>query len=292
MMSMETAGKGPDVQSAELPVEITVLVPVKDEEESIPVLAAEVEMVLDATSRRWEMLWIDDGSADGTLARLRGLGARRAGHRWVSLDRNYGQSAAFAVGFRLARGAIVVTLDADLQNDPRDIPSLLAVLDSGEADMVNGVRAERHDSWLRRVSSRIANGFRNQLTGESVRDVGCSLRAFRREFVIGIPLFRGMHRFLPTLARLQGARLAEVPVCHRPRRFGRSKYGVGNRLWVGIADTLGVCWLLRRGVCPVVARVSGSSVSDLPVSEVQAGHAAGREAGDAAGIARGEEMQR
>ncbi len=245
------------------PVQITVLVPVRDEEESIPVLAAEVEAVLDPLARPWEMLWVDDGSTDTTMSRLRALRARRSEHRWISFDRNYGQSAAFLAGFRHARGAIVVTLDADLQNDPRDIPELLAVLDRAEADMVNGVRVDRHDSWVRRVSSRIANGFRNRLTGESVRDVGCSLRAFRREIVLEVPSFRGMHRFLPTLARMQGARLAELPVRHRPRRFGRTKYGVGNRLWVGIEDTLGVRWLLRRRVRPVVAHTAEEQVETL-----------------------------
>ncbi len=251
---MEMLGAAPEPRLPARPVQITLLVPVRDEEESIPLLAAEVEAVLDRLSRPWEMLWVDDGSTDGTLTRLRDLRARRAEHRWISFDRDYGQSAAFAAGIRLARGGIVVTLDADLQNDPRDIPDLLAVLDRGEADMVNGVRERRHDSWVRRVSSRIANGFRNRLTGESVRDVGCSLRAFRREFVLDVPLFRGMHRFLPTLARLQGARLAEISVRHRPRRYGRTKYGIGNRLWVGIEDTLGVRWLMRRAVRPVVAR--------------------------------------
>jgi dolichol-phosphate mannosyltransferase len=242
--------------------QITVLVPVRDEEESIPVLAAEVEAVLDALARPWEMLWVDDGSIDGTLARLRDLRTRRVEHRWISFDRNYGQSAAFAAGFRHARGGIVVTLDADLQNDPRDIPNVLAILDRGAADMVNGVRERRQDSWVRLISSRVANRFRNWLTGESVSDVGCSLRAFRREFVVDVPLFRGMHRFLPTLARLQGARLAEVPVRHRPRRFGQTKYGVGNRLWVGIEDTMGVRWLLRRAVRPVVARDAETEAGD------------------------------
>jgi dolichol-phosphate mannosyltransferase len=233
---------------------ISVVVPVRDEMESIPVLAAEVERELDRLGRPWEMLWIDDGSTDATLVRLRELRAGRREHRWVSFDRNYGQAAAFAVGFRAARGDVVITLDADLQNDPQDIPALLAVLDRGAADMVNGVRVQRHDSWMRKVSSRIGNGFRNRLTGESVSDVGCSLRAVRREFVTDLPLFRGMHRFLPTLARMQGARLAEIPVHHRARRFGKTKYGVGNRLWVGVEDTLGVLWLLRRGVRPMVAR--------------------------------------
>jgi dolichol-phosphate mannosyltransferase len=254
--SVDSSLLGTRERSAAVAPEVSVVVPVRDEEESIPVLAAEVEAELDALGKPWEMLWIDDGSADATLARIRELRSRRPEHRWISFDRNYGQAAAFAVGFREARGDLVVTMDADLQNDPHDIPSLLAILERGDADMVNGVRVERHDSWVRKVSSRIGNGFRNRLTGESVSDVGCSLRAVRREFVIDLPLFRGMHRFLPTLARMQGARLAEIPVRHRARRYGKTKYGVGNRLWVGIEDTLGVRWLLRRGVRPKVAQVA------------------------------------
>lgn len=242
-------------------VEITVLVPVRDEAESVPVLAGEIEAVMQGLGRPWECLWVDDGSTDGTLDALRALVRSRGPHRLLSFDRNYGQSAALAQGILEARGEIVVTLDADLQNDPADVPRLLAPLDRGEADMVNGWRAQRQDGFVRRVSSRIANGFRNRMTGETVRDVGCSLRAFRRASVLSVPVFRGMHRFLPTLARVQGARLLEIAVTHRPRRFGRTKYGIGNRLWVGLADTMAVRWWQRRSVRPRVRLRSGDESS-------------------------------
>ena len=149
-------------------------------------------------------------------------------------------------GFRAALGELVATLDADLQNDPADLPKLLAALD--HADVVNGVRANRQDSWVRQLSSRIANGFRNWVTGESVSDVGCSLRVMRREYLDGVTMFRGMHRFLPTLLRLRGARVTEIPVTHRPRRHGESKYGIGNRLWVGLVDVFAVRWMQSRFV--------------------------------------------
>jgi glycosyltransferase involved in cell wall biosynthesis len=233
-------------------IEISVVVPVKDEADSVSVLAREIEIVMRSRRRSWECLWIDDGSTDGTLLALRAITRSGGPHRYVSLDRNYGQSAALAQGWLEARGRIVVTLDADLQNDPADIPKLIEPLDRGEADMVNGYRQGRQDDAIRRISSRLANGFRNRLTGERVRDVGCSLRAFRRETVLGVPVFRGMHRFLPTLARLNGARLCEVPVAHRARRFGQTKYGIGNRLWVGLADTLAVRWWQQRSVRPKV----------------------------------------
>jgi dolichol-phosphate mannosyltransferase len=243
--------------------QISIIVPAKDEAESIPQLAGEIEAAMETCGRAWECLWIDDGSTDATLDVLRALRAHRSEHHFVSLDRNHGQSAAFAIGFRLARGQLLVTLDADLQNDPRDIPRLLERLERGDAGMVNGVRARRHDGWVRKVSSRIANGFRNRVTRESVTDVGCSLRAFRAECVREIPVFRGMHRFLPTLVRMRGHRITEIPVGHRPRAHGRAKYGIGNRLWVGIADTFGVRWLQSRQVRPAI-RVSSLPAGDRP----------------------------
>jgi len=233
-------------------IDVSVVVPAKDEAESVGVLAAEIETALVPTGLAWECLWIDDGSRDDTLARLETLHAGDERHRILVFDRNYGQSAAMLAGFRRARGRMIVTLDADLQNDPADIPRLLELLAAGPAAMVNGVRAKRHDRWVRRISSRIANGFRNRLTHESVTDVGCSLRAFRAECVRDLPSFHGMHRFLPTLVRMQGYAITETPVGHRIRRYGTAKYGIGNRLWVGIADTFGVRWLMRRYVKPIV----------------------------------------
>jgi len=169
---------------------------------------------------------------------------RLAPVRTLRLARPEGQSAALAAGFQAARGEVLVTLDADGQNDPADIPRLLAALRS--ADVVSGVREHRADPALRLVASRIANGVRRGVLRDGVSDVGCSLKAYRAEFVRGLPLFRGAHRFLPALCRARGARVTEVPVAHRPRRHGVSKYGVRNRLWVGLCDLFGVLWLRSR----------------------------------------------
>jgi glycosyltransferase involved in cell wall biosynthesis len=162
----------------------------------------------------------------------------------IRFDANHGQSAALDAGFRALRGEITVTLDADLQNDPADIPRLLEALD--RADLVNGVRIKRRDSLVRKISSRVANGFRNWATRESVTDVGCSLRAMRSSYLREVKLYRGMHRFLPTLLRMEGATVTEVPVNHRMRRHGVSKYGISNRLFVGIVDVFAVRWMQNR----------------------------------------------
>lgn len=236
---------------------LSVVIPVYNEEESVGDLAREVDAALNDLDRPWECLWVDDGSTDGTLDVLRALcKAPSSRHRWISLSPNAGQSAALAAGFAAARAPVIATLDGDGQNDPKDIPNLLARLDTGDFDMVNGVRASRQDSFTRKCSSRIGNGFRNWLTRDNVTDVGCSLRVFRREFVLELPVFKGMHRFLPTLARMKGCRVTELPVHHRPRLRGQAKYGIGNRLWVGLGDTLAVCWMARRLVWPRVGAVS------------------------------------
>ncbi len=233
-------------------VEVSVVVPVMNEEGSIPRLAEEISEAMRRTGKRWECVWIDDGSTDGTRLALAAAASKHPEHRFLELDGHFGQSAALAAGFQHARGSIVATLDGDGQNDPADIPRLLERLERGDVDMVNGVREKRRDSFVRKLSSRIGNGFRNWLTRESVSDVGCSLRVFRKWCVEGIPVFKGMHRFLPTLARMRGARIAELPVNHRPRGAGRTKYGIANRLWVGIADTFAVRWMQRRLVWPKV----------------------------------------
>jgi glycosyltransferase involved in cell wall biosynthesis len=236
--------------------DVSIIVPVLNEVESVPQLADEIVAAFDVGPWTWECVWVDDGSSDGTLERLRSLSAADPRHRFVSHDRNYGQSAALLTGFSVSSGRILATLDGDLQNDPADLPRLIRTLEDGDAHMVNGVRANRRDSWLRRVSSRIANGFRNRVSGATATDVGCSVRAFYRECAEGLPQFHGMHRFLPTLVSRRGWRLTEVDVNHRPRSHGTAKYGVHNRLWVGIADTFGVRWLGSRGVNPRVAEVS------------------------------------
>jgi glycosyltransferase involved in cell wall biosynthesis len=166
--------------------------------------------------------------------------------RVVPLRANSGQSAALEAGFAAVRGEVTATLDGDLQNDPADIPRLLAALDG--ADVVNGIRVDRQDTWVRKLSSKIGNGFRNWVTRESVTDVGCSLRVMRTRYAKRVKLFRGMHRFLPTLMRMEGARITEMPVSHRSRRHGVSKYGIGNRAVVGFMDVLAVRWMQSRAV--------------------------------------------
>ncbi|KPK99454.1 MAG: hypothetical protein AMK75_06415 [Planctomycetes bacterium SM23_65] len=236
--------------------DVSIIVPVRDEADSIGQLADEIGAAFGRHGWSWECLWVDDGSSDATLDRLRALHRSDPRHQFVAHDRNYGQAAALATGFSNARGHVLATLDGDLQNDPADLPGLIRTLETSDVDMVNGIRAKRHDSALRLLSSRIANAFRNRVSGATATDVGCSVRAFRRECVEGVPVFRGMHRFLPTLVAMRGWRITEVPVRHRPRTHGKTSYGVRNRLWVGILDTFGVRWLVSRSVTPRVRESS------------------------------------
>ena len=225
---------------------LSIVIPLYNEAENLEPLAREIEAALAGRETSYEVLFVDDGSEDSSpevLARLAGADRRL---RVLRQPRNMGQSAAFAVGFRHARGEIVATLDADLQNDPADLPRMLDELDS--CDVVCGVRTDRHDSWVRRVSSRVANAVRNRLTGESIADVGCSLRVMRARHAKRVQMFDGMHRFLPTLLRLEGAAIREVPVRHRPRLRGVSKYGIHNRLWRALADLFAVRWMQRRWI--------------------------------------------
>lgn len=237
-------------------LDVSLVIPVKDEAENVAALAAEVREAMESSARSWECIWVDDGSTDGTGEVLGRVCAEDPSHRILRLPRNLGQSAALAAGLSSARGELFVTLDGDGQNDPRDVPGMIALLADRDADVVNGWRVKREDGVVRRISSRVANRFRNWLTGEHVRDVGCSLRVLRRDAVRHLFVFRGMHRFLPTLVRLNGAaRIVEVPVHHRPRVRGRTKYGVNNRLWVGLADTFAMRWLQRRAVSAAYPRV-------------------------------------
>lgn len=227
-------------------IDVTIIIPVKDEAENILPLAAELAQLMNRQDWSWECLWVDDGSTDQTLTFLRTLTQSDPRHRYLSFQSNVGQSAALWAGFGSARGAVIATMDGDGQNDPADIPVLVDAVRRGDTDMANGYRKQRQDTIIRRLASRVANQFRTWMTGKSVRDVGCSTRAFRSECVAVLPQFKGMHRFLPTLVMLQGFRLSELPVNHRPRLRGCSKYTIGNRLWVGLADTFGVWWLRKR----------------------------------------------
>jgi glycosyltransferase involved in cell wall biosynthesis len=223
---------------------VSVVVPVYNEKENLDVLHREIRTVMEETGLPWELVLVDDGSTDGSGEDLERRAAADPVVRVLRLERNAGQSAALAAGFAAAAGEVIVTLDADLQNDPGDIPRLLSALPGHGA--VIGWRQRRHDSWVRRLSSRIANGVRNAVTRETVTDTGCSLKVMRREALSHLPAFRGMHRFLPTFIKMNGYPVTELPVNHRPRRAGESKYGIGNRLWVGIGDLFMVRWLQGR----------------------------------------------
>lgn len=227
-------------------VTLSIVVPVYNERDSLVLLDEAIESALSPLGLAFEVVYVDDASDDGSLEELLALATRRRNRRILRHRSNAGQSAALVAGFRAAQGAIVATLDADLQNDPADLPRLLDKLGEGY-DVVSGVRVRRKDSWIRKVSSKIANAVRNWATRDQISDVGCSLKVYRAEYLRDLPFFSGMHRFLPTLARWNGARrIVEVEVSHRPRRFGQAKYGVGNRLFRTVADLFGVLWLRKR----------------------------------------------
>jgi glycosyltransferase involved in cell wall biosynthesis len=225
---------------------LSVVIPAYNEEESLEPLWSELRPVLERLGLDFEVIFVDDGSHDRSPEIIRGFRERDPRVRLVRLKANAGESAATDAGFKAARGRWVVTMDADLQNDPADIPRLLAQLDRWDA--VTGWRMNRAagDSVLRRASARIANRVRNWVSDESIQDSGCTFRAFRCECLRGLTLYRGFHRFIPTLLRMRGYRILEVPVDHRPRRFGRSKYGVMNRAIVALLDLLAVRWMKSR----------------------------------------------
>jgi glycosyltransferase involved in cell wall biosynthesis len=221
--------------------------PVYNEEDNLKPLMEELEAVLKKTGRSFEVLCINDCSTDNSLVVIRQLQKTRPFLRVVNHCVNSGESAAGATGFEHAFGDIVITIDADQQNDPADIPALLNALKDG-VHAVCGIRLKREDDWVRRLSSRIANGFRNWMTGDRIADAGCTYRALRRSALHEVPVFNGMHRFLPTLLRFQGYNAVEIPVNHRPRTRGKSKYGVGNRMWRGIVDCFAMRWFRARSV--------------------------------------------
>ena len=219
--------------------DISVVVPVYNEEENVATLQNEISRAL--SGKKFEIIFVDDGSSDATAARIE----RGPEIRVLRFEKNAGQSAATYAGLHAARGATVILMDGDLQNDPADIPKLLAEMARG-ADLVCGYRASRKDTMVKRITSRIANFVRSRFTGDGVRDTGCGLKAMRRECVEAMVPFKGMHRFVPALVKGAGYRLVEVPVNHRPRQFGQSKYGLGNRAIRATVDMFGVRWLLAR----------------------------------------------
>ena len=224
--------------------EISIVAPVYNEVENVGPLVEELLRTLAPMAGRYEIVLVDDGSTDGSAEAIARLASAHPEVRGLHLRRNRGQTAAFDAGIKGARGDIVVTIDADLQNDPADIPKLVAALDGHDAAI--GYRAIREDTLVRRVSSKIANAVRNRLSGDDVIDTGCSLKAFRAKRLREVKLFTGMHRFLPTLVKIEGGTVVQIPVGHRPRRAGTSKYGVWNRVFRSFEDLLAVRWMKKR----------------------------------------------
>jgi dolichol-phosphate mannosyltransferase len=229
-------------------VDFSVVVPVCNEAENVEPLAREIDAAF--ANRSYEMIFVDDGSTDATAAILKKLKGSLPALRVLSHSFRSGQSAAVATGVRAARAPWVATLDGDGQNDPADIPKLIAARDSSDGRGVQlfmgNRRASRKDTAFRKLQSSIANGVRSSLLGDGTPDTGCGIKLFSRDLFMELPRFDHMHRFLPALFQRHGARVISVPVSHRPRLRGTSKYGMLNRLWVGIVDIGGVMWLRRR----------------------------------------------
>ena len=227
-------------------VDISVVVPVYNEEENLPVLIPQIAEVLRPLGKTYEMIFVDDGSKDHSRRLLKEMALQYPQIRILGFKKNCGETAAGAAGLKEARGEIVITIDADLQNDPNDIPRMLGYLK--DYDMVTGWRQKREDSWVKRITSRIANRVRNSLSGEEIQDSGCTFRAYKRECLQNLKLYKGMHRFIPTLVKMEGYRVIEIPIAHHPRKFGVSKYTTWNRMWRAFVDLLAVKWMKNRHI--------------------------------------------
>jgi len=222
--------------------DISIVVPVYNEVDNIEPLSHAIIKTMQG--RNYEVVFVDDGSTDGSTQKLREWCAQRTNFRTVHFKKNAGQTAAMDAGFRHAAGKYVVSMDADMQNDPADIPKLIEKLNT--FDMVCGWRQKRNDPWIKRISSKVANYIRNKLSKEDIRDTGCSLKAYRRDCLDHIKLYNGMHRFLPTLFKMEGFTVTEIVVNHYPRKFGKSKYGISNRAFRAFVDLLVVRWMKKR----------------------------------------------
>ena len=227
-------------------LEISIVIPVYNERENLTMLDEKISKSIKPLNKNYEVILVDDGSVDGSAELIRKLQDGNPHLRLIRFGRNYGQTAAFAAGFSKARGDIIVTMDADLQNDPADIPLLLEKIN--EYDVVCGWRYKRNDPWIKKLSSKIANSVRNALSEESIADTGCSLKAFRRTCFTNIKLYHGMHRVFPTLMKMEGFSVTQVKVRHYPRVHGYSKYNIRNRLLASFKDLLAIRWMKKRQI--------------------------------------------
>lgn len=230
-------------QSDTLPY-LSLVVPAYNEQPVVGALLQRISEVMSRYDRPFEAIVVDDGSQDQTLALLSAAKSHYPWLRVIALDGHHGQTCAMAAGFRAARGQVIATLDADLQNDPAEVLRLLPMLQ--QADAVVGWRQKRNDPWLRRVSTKIANAVRNWLSDETIHDSACSLKVYKRQCLENLMLFEGMHRFMPTLVKMQGFTVIEVPVSHQRRYAGKAKYGVWNRVFRAFVDLLAVRWMKKR----------------------------------------------
>ena len=226
--------------------EISIVVPVYNERENLVLLDQEITKSIKPLNKNYEVILVDDGSMDGSSELIRSLQEKNSTIRLIRFGHNHGQTAAFAAGFNKARGDIIVTMDADLQNSPSDIPLLLTAIK--DYDVVCGWRHKRNDPWIKKISSKVANSVRNSLSDESIADTGCSLKAFRRECFKEIKLYNGMHRFFPTLMKMEGFSVTQVKVGHYPRIHGHSKYNIRNRLFASFKDLLAIRWMKKRQI--------------------------------------------
>lgn len=228
----------------------SVVVPIKNEEENIVDLVSEIEPVMDRLGQPWELICVDDGSTDRSLLILQDLCKQKPFMRVLTFTRNFGQSAAFAAGFEAAHGELIITLDGDRQNDPSDIPKLTAA--ALEADLVVGWRVNRQDPFQKRLISKVSNWIRSRLCRDGIHDTGCSLKVYRKEALSKIKMYQGMHRFLPALFLIEGFRVKEVPVNHRDRSKGQTKYHFFNRSIGPIIDMFVVRWMRQRAIKPEI----------------------------------------
>lgn len=225
-------------------IQYSVVIPLKNEEDNIVDLIEELEPVMSSLKEPWELICIDDGSTDHTLNILTDFLSKKSYLRILAFKKNYGQSSAFDAGFKAAKGEYVITLDGDRQNDPADIPKLLEKI--GHYDIVCGARVKRKDPWSKKIPSFIANLIRRNICEDGVSDTGCSLKVYRASALRKIKMYNGMHRFLPALFKIEGLRIFEIPVNHRERTKGKTKYNFFNRSFNTIADLAAVRWMKKR----------------------------------------------
>ena len=238
-------------------VEYSFLIPVFNEEGNLMILHQEIDQVIRQIGDPCEVIWIDDGSTDNSPVILGGLAEKSENCRIIYFEKNYGQSAALTAGFRSATGNYIITMDSDLQNDPLDILEMIPFL--ADYDMVTGWRKDRADNHWKKFSSRFANQVRNLLSRENIKDTGCSLKIMKAEYVKKIKMFKGLHRFLPTLMKIEGATVIEIPVHHRKRTKGKSKYGTWDRAFCGLRDLFAIRWMKDKVISYSIKEVKNGS---------------------------------